>query len=138
MGAGERNEFMFIVFLSIASNTNTSGSGSAQVLFNRNSANSPQKEPEHSFPAQRVPLSKVLQEKISRWLSEQSALFEASCVALSAHILAFPLIWFMGWALPWPKAPEIVTIIEINLENWPNEAIPESVTDIWKTHVKKR
>ncbi|MBX9568229.1 MAG: hypothetical protein K2X77_05000 [Candidatus Obscuribacterales bacterium] len=108
------------------------------MLFKRNAEKSPQKEPGHTFPAQKVSLTKVLKERINSWLSEQSALFEATCVALSAHILAFPIIWFMGWALPWPKAPEIVTIIEINLEHWPLEAVPEKVTDIWKTHIKKK
>ena len=37
----------------------------------------------------------------------------------------------MGWLLPWPKTPDVTTVIEINLENWPNEARPEKVTDIY-------
>lgn len=50
-------------------------------------------------------------------LREQTMLFEAFWVAVSFHVLLFPLIWFMGWALPWPKAPGRTIVIELNLED---------------------
>lgn len=89
---------------------------------------------EHTFPVQSEPLVDVLRRRISAWWLEYMPLFEAASVAVSAHILAFPLIWFIGWALPWPKSPEIMTVIEFDLSNWPEQgAVPRSITDIYES-----
>jgi len=75
--------------------------------------------------------------KVINWLDEQSSLFEAFFVAITFHVLLFPLIWFMGWALPWPKSPTITTVIEINLENWPESASPEKIEEIYMREFTK-
>lgn len=67
------------------------------------------------------------------WMREQTQLFEAFWVAVSFHVLLFPIIWFAGWALPWPKSPNITTVIEFNLENWPNVATPEKIQELYET-----
>jgi hypothetical protein len=72
----------------------------------------------------------VLQ-SFSGWLNDQRVLIEAFWVAVTFHVLIFPLVWFVGWALPWPKPPMITTVIEINLENWPNEARPTKIEEIY-------
>lgn len=77
-----------------------------------------------------------LQRRVSTWLVEHVPLFEATCVAVSVHILAFPLIWLMGWALPWPKSPVIETVIEIDLSSWPEVAVPKKITDIYKSQMR--
>jgi hypothetical protein len=108
------------------------------VFFNQDKDSKITAEP-HSFPHRTEPLSQKLTRRVRQFMVEYVPLFEAMAVAVSAHILAFPLIWFIGWALPWPKSPEIVTVIEIDLTNWPNEAVPKSITDIYKSqmHGKK-
>jgi hypothetical protein len=68
--------------------------------------------------------------KVSVWLREQTPLFEAFCIALSLHVIALPVIWFLGWALPWPKAPTVTTVVEYDLGNWPNVAKPKKIFDI--------
>lgn len=90
------------------------------------------------FPHKRPPLWQMVKERSLGWLKDQSPLFEAVCVALSFHVLFFPVMWFMGWALPWPKVPIKTTIIEINLENWPIDATPEKITEILRTHMQKK
>ena len=72
-----------------------------------------------------------LYKKVLGWLSEQHILMEAFLVAVTFHVLLFPLIWFVGWALPWPKPPIITTVIDINLENWPDHATPERIQEIY-------
>ena len=64
------------------------------------------------------------------WLLDKSNLFEAFLLALSLHVLLFPLIWVMGWALPWPKSPTVTTIIEYDLRNWPNRAKSKKILEI--------
>jgi hypothetical protein len=54
-------------------------------------------------------------------------LLQMLLVALSFHFLILPLLWFAGWALPWPKPPAIKTVIEIDLQNWPRLAVPTGV-----------
>ena len=54
-------------------------------------------------------------------LREQKMLAETFCVALSLHVLAFPLIWCMGWALPFPKSPVTTTVIIIDLQKWAHD-----------------
>jgi hypothetical protein len=75
--------------------------------------------------------------KFVDWLREQTVLFEAFWVAVTFHVLLFPLIWFIGWALPWPKSPSITTVIEINLSNWPNDARPERIEELYNYELKK-
>jgi hypothetical protein len=43
------------------------------------------------------------------------------------HVVFFPLLWIAGWALPWPRAPIITTIVEYDLRNWPNLAKPKKI-----------
>lgn len=71
------------------------------------------------------------------WLKDQSALFEAFWVAVTFHVLLFPIIWFAGWALPWPKSPSFTTVIEFNLENWPNVATPEKIEEIYHSKMSE-
>lgn len=71
------------------------------------------------------------------WLREQMILIESFWVAISFHVLLFPLIWFAGWTLPWPKPPTITTVIEFNLENWPNVATPEKIEELYETEMTK-
>jgi hypothetical protein len=72
--------------------------------------------------------------KVPRWLAqkliEQVPLFEAFLIALSLHVLLFPVMWLMGWALPWPKTPVITTVVEYDLRNWPNEAMQKKLLDV--------
>lgn len=79
----------------------------------------------------------VLMKRALGWIREQSTLIEAFCVAVSFHVLLFPLIWFAGWALPWPKPPSITTVIEINLEHWPEDARPERIEELYNAGMAK-
>lgn len=91
---------------------------------------------DQDFAPQTTPVEEMT-EKMSDWFKEQIPMAEALAVAVTFHVLGFPLMWFIGWALPWPGSPVIITVIEINLENWPKEAIPEKVTDIYKSKMHK-
>jgi hypothetical protein len=62
-------------------------------------------------------------EKLSNWVADQIPLVEALFVAVSLHVVAFPVIWFIGWALPWPKPPVITTIMEFDLTDWPKHSL---------------
>ncbi len=69
-------------------------------------------------------------EKMLWWLKEQVPLAEAFLVAISLHVVGFPLVWFIGWALPWPKPPVVTTIIEFDLTDWPKHAqTPKKIFD---------
>jgi hypothetical protein len=106
------------------------------VFFNRYKAKAPESAQGHTFPAIDKPLMERLSRRVRDWISEHIPLFEAVCVAVSAHILAFPLFWFAGWALPWPKSPEILTVIEIDLSHWAELGpVPKKVTDIIKSEM---
>ena len=70
-----------------------------------------------SFQAEK-PLYKLWLERAWFSISEQRTLFEAFWVAVSIHIIMFPVMWFMGWALPWPKPPVVTTVIEYDLQTW--------------------
>ena len=61
---------------------------------------------------------------------EQIPLVEAFCLALALHVVLFPTLWFLGWALPWPKSPVITTVIEIDLQEWLHHGKPGKVIDI--------
>jgi hypothetical protein len=62
-------------------------------------------------------------------LAAQTLLFEAFFVALSLHVLFVPVLWVLGWALPWPKSPTITTIIEYDLRGWPNVVKSKKILD---------
>jgi hypothetical protein len=79
----------------------------------------------------KTPILTTLRRKAINWLREQTTLLEALSVAISFHVLLFPIIWFMGWALPWPKPPSVTVVIELNLENWPNVATPEKIEELY-------
>ena len=64
------------------------------------------------------------------WLLDKSILYEAFLLALSVHVLLLPVIWVVGWALPWPKSPTVTTIIEYDLKNWPELAKPKTILDL--------
>src|ERR1700730_11667102 len=68
--------------------------------------------------------------KMLWWLKEQVPLAEAFLVAISLHVVGFPLVWFIGWAFPWPQPPVITTIIEFDLTDWPKHAqTPKKIFD---------
>ncbi len=64
------------------------------------------------------------------WLSDQVPLVQCFFVALSAHVVLLPIMWIMGWALPWPKPPVITTVIEYDLSDWPRQAKPKKVFEL--------
>jgi len=90
---------------------------------NRNDSECP-----HGWKARGIKPKDILDKAVG-WLKDQTALFEAFWVAVSFHVLLLPLIWIMGWALPWPKPPVFTTVIEYDLTNWPKVAKPKKVTD---------
>ena len=65
--------------------------------------------------------------------------FEAFFVALSLHVAFFPMMWIAGWALPWPKAPIVTTIIEYDLRGWTGGKMPRAkrVFDIMDPDLNK-
>jgi len=72
-------------------------------------------EPFEDFRVKNEP---AITTKLFWWMREQIPLAEAFFVALSIHVVAFPVIWCLGWALPWPKSAVITTIIEYDLTDW--------------------
>ncbi|HNB20869.1 MAG TPA: hypothetical protein PKZ32_00530 [Candidatus Melainabacteria bacterium] len=64
---------------------------------------------------------------VKEWLLDQVPLMEAFLIAVSIHVALFPVMWFIGFALPWPKSPVITTIIEYDLGNWPEMPKPKKV-----------
>jgi hypothetical protein len=84
--------------------------------------------PESSQPFQaEKPLYKLWLERAWFFILEQRTLFEAFWVAVSIHIIMFPVMWFIGWALPWPKPPVVTTIIEYDLQAWLRNGKPKRV-----------
>lgn len=73
----------------------------------------------------RLPL--VSSRDFVKWLKEQLPLVNCLFVALSLHVVLIPVLWIMGWALPWPRPPVITTVIEYDLTNWPRVAKPKKV-----------
>lgn len=67
---------------------------------------------------------------VADWAKEQLPLVDCFLVAVSVHVILFPVIWIMGWALPWPKPPVVTTIVEYDLRNWPKVAKPNKVFEI--------
>jgi hypothetical protein len=67
--------------------------------------------------------------KIISWIKDQKTLFDAFLVALSFHVVMFPVLWFAGWALPWPKPPVVTTIIEFDLQDWMKSGKPKKIIE---------
>lgn len=67
---------------------------------------------------------------IIKWLKDQVPLINCAFVALSLHVVFVPILWILGWALPWPKPPVITTVIEYDLSDWPRVARPKKVFDV--------
>ena len=65
--------------------------------------------------------------KIIFWIKDQKTLFDAFLVALSFHVVMFPMLWFVGWALPWPKPPVVTTIVEFDLDQWLKSGKPKKI-----------
>ncbi len=86
-------------------------------------------------PAQ--PLYKVWLERLVTGLREQTILFQALLVALTLHVIMFPILWFIGWALPWPKSPVITTVIEFDLQNWLKSGKPKSIIEFRDPNLNK-
>jgi hypothetical protein len=74
---------------------------------------------------------KLIISLVCQRINEQNMLIESFWVAVTFHVLLFPVLWVAGWTLPWPKSPEITTVIEINLENWPVDARPERIEELY-------
>jgi hypothetical protein len=56
------------------------------------------------------------QEKVMATVLDYMSLFQACLIAISLLVALFPVLWFIGWALPWPKSPIFTTIIEYDLD----------------------
>lgn len=72
----------------------------------------------------------VKPDDVQFWVREQVPLLQCLCVAMSLHVILLPVMWIMGWALPWPKPPVITTIVEYDLSDWPRKATPKKVLEI--------
>lgn len=110
------------------------------MVWKKQGSPKPDSNPEpvpEAFAYKSEPLKTRLIRRIKEWVKEQAPLGEAFCVAMTFHVLLFPIIWFAGWALPWPRGPSYTTVIEINLENWPEDARPERIEEIYTNALKK-
>ncbi|MBZ0185221.1 MAG: hypothetical protein K8F91_03140 [Candidatus Obscuribacterales bacterium] len=67
---------------------------------------------------------------LKHFVEDQIPLGQCFLVAVCVHVVLLPVIWIMGWALPWPKPPVITTIIEYDLTDWPQKATPKKVFKI--------
>jgi hypothetical protein len=63
----------------------------------------------------------ALKQTIVAGFRQQKMLGETFCIALALHVFAFPMIWCMGWALPFPKSPVTTTVIIFDLQKWAKE-----------------
>jgi hypothetical protein len=70
-----------------------------------------------------------LRQKIVEQIKEHWLLFECLLVALSLHIVFIPVVWSLGWALPWPQPPIFTTIIEYELDQATLNYKPRGVTN---------
>lgn len=69
--------------------------------------------------------------KAFSWMREQIPLAEAFFVAVSLHVVLFPVMWFVGWALPWPKPPVVTVIVEYDLTQWANRKLaPQKIFEV--------
>lgn len=69
--------------------------------------------------------------QIRLWAAEHVPLLEAFLIAVSLHVAALPCMWFIGWALPWPKTPVVTTIVEFDLTDWAKTGMkPKKILEI--------
>ena len=68
-------------------------------------------------------------QKLIEGAQEHWLLVECFFVGLSVHVAFIPILWVIGWALPWPKAPVITTVIEYELDKSGLIFKPKQVTD---------
>jgi hypothetical protein len=78
-----------------------------------------------------------ISDRLRRFLLEQIPLLEAFLIAVSIHVVLFPVVWLMGWLLPWPKSPVITTVVEYDLRNWPIEAKQKKWQDVRDPNLNK-
>jgi hypothetical protein len=86
--------------------------------------------PQEFLPKKAKTSLRVILRRTRAVLADNISLIEAFFLALSVHVLLFPVLWIMGWALPFPKSPVITTIIEFDLSHWPEVAKTKKVIDI--------
>lgn len=72
---------------------------------------------------------KLLRQKLIEKATDYKLLVQCFLVALSLHVILLPVLWVIGWALPWPKNPVITTIIEYELDNSSLTLKPKHVID---------
>ncbi len=71
----------------------------------------------------------ITRTELKDFAKEKTPLFQAFWVALSFHVVLLPIMWIMGWALPWPKPPKVTMVIEYDLSDWPRMK-PKSVEEV--------
>jgi hypothetical protein len=71
------------------------------------------------------------------WCKSQAYFGEAVLVALSFHVLMFPIVWLIGWALPWPKSPVITTVVEYDLQKWLQSGKTKNIFDYRDPNLNK-
>ncbi len=70
------------------------------------------------------PTNNIVQDSI--WL------IEAILIAISFHVLMVPVIWIMGFVLPFPHPQPRLTSYEINLKNFKVDVKTIKTTEIVK------
>ncbi len=63
------------------------------------------------------------------FIKDQKVLVDAFLVALSFHVVMFPVLWTAGWALPWPKPPVVTTLIDYDLQEWVKSRKPKNIIE---------
>jgi len=80
----------------------------------------------------------ISRERVVFWVRDQIPLVDCLLVALSLHVILLPIMWILGWALPWPKPPVITTIVEYDLRCWPKVAKPKKVYELIDPDLNKK
>ena len=75
------------------------------------------------------PINRLAINRLSDMLVDQKILFASILVALTFHVLMFPVVWFIGWALPWPKSSVVTTIVDFDLQQWLKSGKPKRVIE---------
>jgi hypothetical protein len=63
------------------------------------------------------------------FVKDQKVLVDAFLVAVSFHVVMFPVLWTAGWALPWPKPPVVTTLIDYDLQEWIKTRKPKNIIE---------
>jgi hypothetical protein len=63
------------------------------------------------------------------FVKDQKVLVDAFLVAVSFHVVMFPVLWMAGWALPWPKPPVVTTLIDYDLQEWIKTRKPKNIIE---------